>query len=108
MNKKEWRQSKFILSTNNENNICEEVTYERSKKGNEGVRNKKDEWIRLGANLSYYKTDFVKIENLHKVPDEAKIRITYQAGEMIAVREDTLNQRLRKTTGGKSLRAMDG
>ena len=32
------------------------------------------------------------IEKIHAVPDDAKIGITYQAGEMIAVREDTLNE----------------
>ncbi len=44
------------------------------------------------GSLFYYKTDLVDIEHLHKVPDEAKIRVTYQAGEMIAVREDTLSE----------------
>jgi rRNA pseudouridine-1189 N-methylase Emg1 (Nep1/Mra1 family) len=34
----------------------------------------------------------VDIEQIHKVPDDAKIRITYEAGEMIAVREDALNE----------------
>lgn len=34
----------------------------------------------------------MNIEKLHKVSDEAKIKVTYQAGEMIAVREDTLNE----------------
>ncbi|MDR3548683.1 MAG: hypothetical protein P4M11_10545 [Candidatus Pacebacteria bacterium] len=58
-----------------------------------GYKNKKGERIPgLGGSLFYYKTDLVDIEQLHKVPDEAKIRVTYQAGEMIAVREDTLNE----------------
>jgi adenine-specific DNA-methyltransferase len=46
----------------------------------------------LGGNLSYYKTDLVNIDKIQKIPDEAKIRVTYEAGEMIAVREDTLNE----------------
>lgn len=93
MNKKDGGNRKFILCTNNENNICEEVTYERLKRGIKGYKNKKKEKVAgLGGNLSYYKTDLVNIERLHKIPDEAKIRITYQAGEMIAVREDTLNE----------------
>ncbi|MFA6194089.1 MAG: site-specific DNA-methyltransferase, partial [Parcubacteria group bacterium] len=32
------------------------------------------------------------VEKISRVPDEAKIRVTYQAGEMIAVKEDTLNE----------------
>ena len=31
-------------------------------------------------------------EKLHVVSDEARIKVTYQAGEMIAVREDTLDE----------------
>jgi hypothetical protein len=42
--------------------------------------------------LSYYKTDLVDIEKLQRISDESKIKITYQAGEMIAIRENTLNE----------------
>ena len=80
---------KFILCTNNENKICEDVTYERVKKVIKGYGEKK---TKMSANLSYYKTDFVNIENLHKIPDDAKVKVTYEAGEMIGVREDTLNE----------------
>lgn len=93
LNKQDGGNRKFILCTNNENKICEEVTYERVKRVMKGYKNKKGEKIEgLGGNLSYYKTDLVNIEKLHKVSDEAKIKVTYQAGEMIAVREDTLNE----------------
>ncbi len=93
LNKQDGGNRKFILCTNNENKICEEVTYERVKRVMKGYKNKKGEKVEgLGGNLSYYKTDLVNIEKLHKVSDEAKIKVTYQAGEMIAVREDTLNE----------------
>lgn len=46
----------------------------------------------LGGNLSYYKTDLVDIEKLQRISGESKIKITYQAGEMIAIRENTLNE----------------
>jgi adenine-specific DNA-methyltransferase len=93
LNKQDGGNRKFILCTNNENKICEEVTYERIKRVIKGYTNKKGEKVEgLGGNLSYYKTDLVNIEKLHKVSDEARIRVTYQAGEMIAVREDTLNE----------------
>ena len=100
MNKKEkGGNRKFILCTNNENNnggsggIAENVCYPRIKAVVKGYKNKKGEKVAgLGGNLSYYKTDLVDIEQIHKIPDEAKIHVTYQAGEMIAVREDTLNE----------------
>ncbi len=100
MNKVDGGKRKFILCTNNENNndngtggIAESVCYPRIKKVIEGYKNKKNEKVSgLGGNLSYYKTDLVNIEKIHKIPDEAKIRVTYEAGEMIAVREDTLNE----------------
>jgi adenine-specific DNA-methyltransferase len=93
LNKQDSGNRKFILCTNNENKICEEVTYERIKRVIKGYKNKKEEKIEgLNGNLSYYKTDLVDIEKLHKISDEAKIKVTYQAGEMIAVKENTLNE----------------
>lgn len=97
MNKIDGGNRKFILCTNNENNnggnggIAESVCYPRIKAVIKGYKNKKSEKIAgVPSNLFYYQTDLVDIEQIHKVPDEAKIRITYQAGEMIAVREDAL------------------
>ena len=93
LNKQDGGNRKFILCTNNENKICEEVTYERIKRVMKGYKNKKGENVGgLGGSLSYYKTDLVKIDKLHKISDESKIKVTYQAGEMIAVREDTLDE----------------
>jgi adenine-specific DNA-methyltransferase len=58
-----------------------------------GYKNNKGELVEgLGGNLRYYKTDLVDIEKLHHTPDNAKIKLTYQAGEMIALRENTLNE----------------
>ena len=93
LNKQDGGNRKFILCTNNENNICEEVTYERIKRVIKGYKNKKGEKVEgLGGNLSYYKTDLVNIDKLQKVSDESKIKVTYQVGEMIAVREDVSNE----------------
>ena len=100
MNKVDGGKRKFILCTNNENNngngtggIAESVCYPRIKNVIKGYKDKKNEKVAgLGGNLFYYKTDLVNIEKIHKIPDEAKIRVTYEAGEMIAVREDTLNE----------------
>lgn len=46
---------KFILCTNNENNICEEVTYKRIKSVINGYGNTEG----IPSNLKYYKTDFI-------------------------------------------------
>lgn len=49
LNKEDGGNRKCILCTNNENNICEEVTYQR-------LKNIQEE---LPHNLKYYKTDFI-------------------------------------------------
>ncbi len=93
LNKQDEGNRKFILVTNNENKICEEVTYERLKRVIKGYINKKGEKVEgLGGNLSYYKTDLVDVENIHNMTDDAKIKVTYKTGEMIAIREDTLHE----------------
>lgn len=88
LNRQDGGNRRFILNTNSESNICEKVTYERLKK----VINGYGKIPGLGGNLRYYKTDLVDIEKLHHTPDNAKIKLTYQAGEMIALRENTLNE----------------
>ena len=88
MNKVDGGKRKFILCTNNENNngngtggIAESVCYPRIKNVIKGYKDKKNEKVAgLGGNLFYYKTDLVNIEKIHKIPDEAKIRVTYEAG----------------------------
>lgn len=49
LNKEDGGNRKYILCTNNENKICEEVTYQR-------LKNIQEE---LPHNLKYYKTDFI-------------------------------------------------
>ena len=55
LNKEDGGNRKFILCNNNENNICEEVTYQRIKKVIEGYNDKEP----LPANVKYFKTGFV-------------------------------------------------
>lgn len=54
-NRRDGGNRRFILCTNNENNICEEVTYERIKRVIEGYGDTEG----IPANLKYYRTDFV-------------------------------------------------
>ena len=55
LNAEDGGNRRFILCTNNENNICEEVTYERIKRVIEGYGDTEG----IPANLKYYRTDFV-------------------------------------------------
>lgn len=60
LNMESGANRKFILCTNNENNICEEVTYQRLKTVITGKREDGSTYSDgLPANLKYYKTDFV-------------------------------------------------
>lgn len=60
LNKEDGGQRKFILCTNNENNICEEITYQRIKTVITGKRQDGSEYSEgIPANLKYYHTDFV-------------------------------------------------
>lgn len=55
LNKEDGGNRKFILCTNNENNICEKVTYERIKRVIHGYADVEG----IPANLKYFKTDFI-------------------------------------------------
>ena len=55
LNNEDKGNRKFILCTNNENNICEEITYERLKKVINGYENYKA----IPCNIKYYKTAYV-------------------------------------------------
>jgi len=55
LNVEDGGHRRFILCTNNENNICEAVTYERIKR----VVNGYGDMTGLPGNLKYYRTDFV-------------------------------------------------
>lgn len=60
INKKDGGSRKFIICTNNENNICEQVTYPRVKTVITGVCSDGTKYSDgIPANLKYYHTDFV-------------------------------------------------
>lgn len=62
LNAEDGGHRKCIMVTNNENNICENVTYERNKRVIEGYTTPKGEQVEGLAhnNLRYYKTDFAE------------------------------------------------
>ncbi|WP_139856310.1 site-specific DNA-methyltransferase [Aequorivita sinensis] len=77
---------KCILVTNNENNIAEEVTYERSKKVINGYTTTKNKTVKglNNNNLRYYQTTFVDRE-----PSLSnKRQLTQLATELLCIKED--------------------
>lgn len=74
LNTEDGGKRRFILCTNNENGICEEVTYERIKRVVSGYGDSAE----IPANLMYYKTDFVDKES-----DELSDELLAHIREMI-------------------------
>jgi len=99
LNKEDGGNRKFILCTNNEDNnsdgskICSDICYPRIEKAIKGYKTSKGESINsLGGNLKYFKTELLDIEHISHISDEQKIKLTYQAGEMIALRESAFKE----------------
>lgn len=89
LNKNKNDNRKFILCTNNENQISENVTFQRIKKVIEGYQTNSGESIAgLGNNLKYFKTSFVA-NNRNK--DQLKIDITKRCTEMLCLKEGIFN-----------------
>jgi len=89
LNKGDGGNRSFILCTNNEGSICEEVCYPRIKNVIEGYSTQKHVRIDpLMGNLKYFKTAFVP-RTLSR--DDLKVRITQQCTEMLCLREGVYN-----------------
>jgi adenine-specific DNA-methyltransferase len=64
LNKQDGGHRKFILCTNNENKICEEITYERIKTVITGKRKDKSSYSDgIIGSLKYYKIDYIPISD---------------------------------------------
>lgn len=88
LNKKDKGNRKFILCTNNENNIATEVCYPRIKKVMEEYEPQTgDVETSSGSSLRYFQTDFVDA----KPTDKNKKILTEHATEMLCIREDTFD-----------------
>jgi adenine-specific DNA-methyltransferase len=68
LNAEDGGNRQCILVTNNENNICEEVTYERNKRVIEGYTKPNGEFVEglKQNNLRYYKVDFKDRKQSHQ------------------------------------------
>lgn len=65
LNAEDGGHRQCILVTNNENNICEEVTYERNRRVIQGYTNAKGQQVDglTGNNLRYYRVEHVARQN---------------------------------------------
>jgi len=82
-----------IICTNDEGNICTEVTYPRCKKVITGYKNPKNRIVEpLGNSLKYYKTSFVGKNNILSASDEDKSSLAHKAGYLLAIAENTLDE----------------
>ena len=89
LNDEDGGNRKFILCTNNENEICSEICYPRIKKviqGYSNLKNKKIEGLR--GNLKYFKTDFVDGEPT----DKNKKKLVDQCTEMLCLKDDCFDE----------------
>ena len=77
---------RFIVCTNDESNIANDVTYPRIKKVIEGYADIQG----IPANLKYFKTDFV---DKQKVSDDTRRNLVVRATEMICVKENTFEKK---------------
>lgn len=85
MNKSDKGNRRFILCTNNENDICTKICYPRIKKVITGYKDIKNRQVKgLGGNLKYYKRDFVDAEPT----DQNKKRLVDKSTEMLCLKED--------------------
>lgn len=90
LNKEDGGNRRFILCTNNENNICEEVTYERLNRVMKGYTTSSGSKVDgLGGNLKYLKTDFVPKHIEYGLTDEARLDLTRRANLLLALKENT-------------------
>lgn len=85
LNKEDGGSRQFILVTNNEQNICEEVTYPRLKKSIEGFKDSSGKQISGSpADLRY-----LRVKSIPKTrnPDEMKIRLSEEIVPLLCLKE---------------------
>ena len=101
LNAEDGGKRQCILVTNNENGICEKVTYERNKRVINGYTTPKGVEIEgLHDNtLRYYKTDFVSAERTNK----NKRALMAAATDMLCIKNNIYKEE--PTLGGRKLKA---
>ena len=99
LNEEDGGHRQCILVTNNENQICEKVTYERNRRVMQGYTNAKSETVAgLGNSMKYYRTAFVGEHKITDITDADKVALTQKAGCLLALGENTLEEISTATT----------
>lgn len=95
LNAEDGGHRRCILVTNNENGICEQVTYERNKRIIHGyIPPKGEEVVGLKANtLRYYKTDYISRDRTQKNMRD----LVAAATDLLCIKEDLYDEQ--KTFG---------
>ena len=98
LNENDGGHRQCILVTNNENGICENVTYERNKRVIQGYTTPKGEKVPglTRNNLRYYKTKFVPRDKSPKNLRDLMVLST----DMLCIHNDTYTE---KPFGGKNI-----
>ena len=100
LNEEDKGHRQCILVTNNENNICEEVTYERNKRVINGYTTPKGVAVEglHGNNLRYYRTEFIPRERTN-----TNMRALVKAAtDLLCIKEDLYDEE--KTLGSIRLK----
>lgn len=84
LNREDGGDRQFILCTNNENGIAENVTYTRIKKVVDGYA----DVAGVSTNVRYFKTDFVDRAD---TTDQTRVALVARATDMIKIRENTFD-----------------
>ena len=101
LNAEDGGHRQCILVTNNENNICEQVTFERNKRVINGYTTSKSEQVAglTKNNLRYYKADFISREPSSK----NKRELVKAATDLLCIKEN-MYQETKMVCNGKTLR----
>lgn len=90
LNAEDGGNRRFILCTNNENGICEKVTYPRLKTVITGKRPDGSKYSDgLPANLYYFKTDFIKDE---ANTEQAKYNLVEKVDALLCIAENIFDE----------------
>lgn len=93
LNEEDGGNRQCILVQLNENNICEDVTYERNRRVMKGYKNAKGEQVPgLGNSLKYYKTAFIGQNNCKNANDDDRTELAKKAGCLLSLGENTLDE----------------
>ena len=90
LNKEDGGHRRFIMCTNNENNICTDVTYPRIKTVLTGIRPDGTKYSDgLPGNLYYFKTDFIKDE---ANAEQARYNLVEKVDSLLCIAENIFEE----------------